>query len=148
MSSPAPPPGASTPLHSRPGARAACASGRPVPCSTGSGRWSRAGTVGPRSARAAWTVPPLGSVSRPGDRLDLEVLLEAGDAVLASDTALLVPAEGHVGEVAGTTVQTDEPGPQFPGHGEGPLQRAGHDVAGQPVEAVVGDAQGVRLVLE
>ena len=45
------------------------------------------------------------SADRPGDRLDLEVLLEAGDAVLTPDPAFLVAAEGDVGEVGSAAVK-------------------------------------------
>ena len=44
---------------------------------------------------------PSRSAGRPGDGLDLEVLLEAGDAVLPADAAGLVSAEGDVGAVGG-----------------------------------------------
>src|SRR5438105_4997455 len=90
----------------------------------------------------------MSSADRPGDRLDFEVLLEAGDAVLAPDPTLLVAAKGNVGEVGSAAVEPDEPGSQPASHGDGALQGAGHHVPRQPVLAVVGDADGVLLLVE
>src|SRR5262249_12111073 len=69
-------------------------------------------------------------------------------AVLPANAAGLVATERHIATVGGASIDTDEARAQPAGDGQGALQRTRHDVAGQPVEAVVGDADGVLLVLE
>src|SRR5438132_9996236 len=51
-----------------------------------------------------------GSVRGPSQRLDLEVLVEAGDAVLAADAAGLVATERQVGAVGGAAVDVHAAG--------------------------------------
>src|SRR3989442_8332331 len=84
----------------------------------------------------------------PGNRLGLQILLEPGDAVLAADAAVLVAAERHVGAEGHPAVDGDEAGPYAAGDGERALDRSRRDHAGEPVLALVGDANGVVVVLE
>src|SRR5437764_1608349 len=88
------------------------------------------------------------SACRPGDRLRLQILLEPSDAVLAADAAVLVAPERHVRAHGHTAVDGDEAGPDAAGDGEGALERPRRDHAGEPVLALVGDANGVVVVLE
>src|ERR1700742_3007972 len=81
-------------------------------------------------------------------RLDLGVLVETGDTVLASHTAFLVPAERGVGTVGCTTVDTHEAGLDPAGHRQRTLKGTRKHVAGQPVHAVVGDPDRVLFVVE
>src|SRR5271163_5012354 len=85
---------------------------------------------------------------RPRQRLDLKVLLEPGDAVLAADAAVLVAAEGQVRPVGGATVDAQATGADAPGHGQRLLDRSREHAARQPVLGVVGDADRVVLVFE
>jgi hypothetical protein len=64
----------------------------------------------------------LGSVGRQTDRLELEVLLEPGDAVLAADAALLVPAKRRIGAEPLTAVHRDRPGSDPGRDPEGPVE--------------------------
>lgn len=59
----------------------------------------------------------------------------------------LYPPNG-VRAVRSAAVDADEAGLDSAGHRQGVLQRTRHDVAGQSVFAVVGDANGVFLVVE
>src|SRR5205807_5236609 len=88
------------------------------------------------------------SACRPGDRLRLQVLLEPGDAVLPADAAVLVAAEWHVGADGHPAVDGDEAGPDAAGDGERALERSRRDHAGEPVLALVGNANRVVVVLE
>src|SRR5262245_37594410 len=102
----------------------------------------------PKSSRSSnsCTLPP--SADGAADGLDFGVLVEPGDAVLAADAARLVAAERHVGAVRGGAVEADEARAQPAGNGDGPVERARHHVAGEPVDAVVGDPDRVLLVVE
>jgi hypothetical protein len=103
----------------------------------------------PRSSGTSSDVQPSSAPwRRPGDRLDLGVLVEAGHAVLPADAAVLVAAEGHVGAVGRAAVDAHEAGLDPTSHGQRMLQRARHHVAGQTVGAVVGDPDRVFLVVE
>src|SRR5262245_49571141 len=81
------------------------------------------------------------------DGLDFGVLVEAGDAVLAPDAARLVAAERYVGAVGCGAVEADEARAQPARDRHCAIQRARHDVAGEPVDAVIGDLDRVLLVL-
>src|SRR6476660_834133 len=80
--------------------------------------------------------------------LDLGVLLEALDAVLATDTAGLVPAEGGVGAVGDTPVDADGAGTQLTADGERPLLVGGGDVAAEAVLGVVRHAHRFVVTVE
>src|SRR5204862_8237120 len=84
----------------------------------------------------------------PAERLHLDVLLEAGDAVLATDAAVLVATERHVGPVRRATVDAHHAGADAVGDLHPSLDRPRHDAAGEAVDAVVRDADGVVVVLE
>src|SRR5882672_659354 len=88
------------------------------------------------------------SSRRVGDGFHFRVLVETGDSVLAADAAGLVAAERRVRAVARRAVEPDEAGTQPLGHRERVIDSAGHDVARQPVRAVIGDPHGVVLVVE
>src|SRR5437764_6917308 len=88
------------------------------------------------------------SACRPGDRLRLQILLEPRNPVLAADAAVLVAAERHVGTDGHPAVDGDEAGPDAAGDGERALERSRRDHAGEPVLALVGDADGIVVVLE
>src|ERR1700704_5388756 len=78
-----------------------------------------------------------------GDGLDLGVLLEALDAVLATDAAGLVAAERRIGAVGHATVDADGAGAQSSSDRGRPLDRSGRDVATEAVLVVVGDPHRV-----
>ena len=73
--------------------------------------------------------------------------LKPDEAVLTSDTAVLVAAERRVRAVAGGAVEPDEARAQPSCHRQRAVQRTRHHVSGQAVGAVVGDPDGVLLVL-
>src|ERR1700682_2072659 len=87
-------------------------------------------------------------VSWIADRFDFRVLVESGDAVLASDPAGLIAAEWCVGAVARGAVDADEAGAQPLGHRQSAIECSGHDVACQPIRTVVGDPHRVFFVIE
>src|SRR6478735_12372486 len=80
--------------------------------------------------------------------LDLGVLLEALDAVLAPDTTGLVPAEGGVGPVGDAPVDADGAGAQLTADGERPLLVRRGDVAAEAVLVVVGHAHRFVVTVE
>src|SRR5215207_1473310 len=80
--------------------------------------------------------------------LDLGVLLEAFDAVLTSDTAGLVAAEGCVGSVGDAAVDADGAGAELTTDRQRPLLVGGGDVAAEAVLVVVGHADGFVVTVE
>src|SRR3954447_9051633 len=80
--------------------------------------------------------------------LDLGVLLEALDAVLTTDTAGLVAAEGGVGPVGDPAVDADGAGAEPTTDRERPLLVAGGDVAAETVLVVVGEADRFVVAVE
>src|SRR5216683_1542960 len=84
----------------------------------------------------------------PGEGLDFGVLLEARDAILPADAAVLVAAKGQIGAVWCTAVDAQAAGPDTAGHCQRPLERSGVHAAGKPVDAVIGDTHRVIVVLE
>ncbi len=85
--------------------------------------------------------------ARQPDGLDLEILLESLQAVLPPQSALLVAAEGHVGMEPRAAVDRQRAGADASGHAELALLVGATDHAAQPVARVVGDADGVVVVL-
>src|SRR5690606_4709379 len=109
--------------------------------------------LGSRAVDPAW--PPVAvrgprgagrSARRPGQGLQLEVLLEARDAHLAADARLLVAAEGRVGRVPHPAVDADGPGADAAGHRRRPLDVGPVDGPRQAEDRVVGDLDGVVVV--
>src|SRR5438270_2328745 len=84
----------------------------------------------------------------PGDGLGLGVLLEAFHPVLAAYAAGLVPAERRVGAVPDASVDRSRAGPDAPGHGQSPGLGGGRDAEAETVLTVVGQADGVVVVVE
>src|SRR6187549_3524406 len=80
--------------------------------------------------------------------LDLGVLLEALDAVLATDAARLVAAERGVGAVGDAAVDADGAGAELTTDRERTLLVAGGDVAAETVLVVVGEADRVVVTVE
>lgn len=68
------------------------------------------------------------------------VPVEPCNTVLPADAARLISPKWCVGAVRYGSVQPDEASPQAARDGEGMLERPRHHVAGQPIHAVVGDA--------
>src|ERR1700731_1312905 len=81
-----------------------------------------------------------------GDRLDLEIFLQAVFAPFAAVAGLLVAAERR-GAVVGLALQVDVAGAQLASDLAGALDGIGGDVTGETVGRVVGDPDGVFLVL-
>src|SRR5207302_913125 len=90
----------------------------------------------------------MGSAPGKADGLGLDVLLEPFDAVLAPYAARLVAAEGRLHAVPDATVDRHRPGPHLVGEGQSPILGAGEHATPEPVLAVVGDADGVGVVVE
>src|SRR5580692_1871804 len=93
------------------------------PCCRSTGLWS----VTPRPAGR-----PAGLLGRrPRHGFGLEVLVEAGEPVLAADPAVLVPPEGHV-RLTDRHASVDGEGPRAHplGDGQRALQRSGEHAAG------------------
>src|SRR5882757_6404576 len=88
------------------------------------------------------------SNGRVGHGFHFGVLVETGDAVLASDPAGLISAERCVGAVARGAVDADEAGTQPLGHRQSAIECSGHDVACQPIRTVIGDPHRVVFVVE
>ena len=86
-------------------------------------------------------------IGRLAVRLDLEVLLEPGAAVLAADSALLVAAERDLGARVDAAVDDHRAGADLAGDGLRTLAVARVHRARQPVDAVVGHAHRVVVVL-
>src|SRR5215472_19131950 len=84
-----------------------------------------------------------GTVSHDG--LGLKVLVEAERSPFSAVARPAVTPEGRV-EVGADTVEVDVAGPDAPCHRLGPVAVAG-DVAGQAVEAVIGDAYCIIVIL-
>src|SRR5215217_5466966 len=80
------------------------------------------------------------------EALGLQVLLDAELAQLTAPAGLLVAAEGRHG-VERPAVDLDLAGADAAGHGLGPLGVARPHPAGEAVDGVVGDAQGLLLVV-
>src|SRR3954452_72414 len=80
--------------------------------------------------------------------LDLGVLLEALDAVLAPDATGLVPAERGVGAVGDAAVDAHGSGAQLSTDGQRPLLRARGHVAAETVLVVVGQAHRFVVAVE
>src|SRR5215208_5064142 len=102
---------------------------------TGSSRRSRASSVygsrtspdtkssnSPKSSRSSKSCTEFSLTCWVGDGLDLGVLVEPGDTVLASDTAGLVSTEWGIGAVARCAVDAEEAGTQALGHSEGVVE--------------------------
>src|SRR5690625_1534474 len=89
---------------------------------------------------------PAASRDADTDRLDLGELLDAFEAPLAADTTLLVTPEGQVTGDADAAVDAESAGANALGDRHGTLGRADHHAA-ETVHAVVGDANGVFLIL-
>src|SRR6202044_3267847 len=87
------------------------------------------------------------ATSAPADGLGLGVLLEALDAVLPPDAAVLVAAVGRVGAVPEAAVDPDGAGADLVRDGHRAIARGGEHAPGQAVLAVVGDRDGVRVVV-
>src|SRR5665213_2878372 len=81
-----------------------------------------------------------------GDGLDLEIFLETVFAPFAAVAGLLVAAERR-GAVVGHALQVDVAGANAAADAAGGFHGVGGDVAGQPIGRVVGDLDGVFLVL-
>src|SRR3954462_5023755 len=88
----------------------------------------------------------LSSWRRLGERLQLEVLLEPGDAHLPADAGLLVPAERNVGAVVQAAVDRHRARPDAPSNGVYSVTIAPAHRARQPIDRVVGDAHGIIIV--
>src|SRR5690349_13947789 len=86
-------------------------------------------------------------LGRLGHGLGLEVLLEPGNAHLAAEARLLVPAERGVRAEPDAPVHRHGPGADPLGHGLRPLEVPGVDRPGEPVVGVVGDADGVVVTV-
>lgn len=80
------------------------------------------------------------------DRLVLDVAGQADLAVLAAEAARLESPEGAV-EADRRSVQRDRPGTQSADDVQGPVGIRGPDAAGEAVLEVVGDADGVVIVV-
>src|SRR5690349_14091555 len=80
--------------------------------------------------------------------LDLGVLLEALDAVLATDPTGLVTAEGSVGTVRHPAVDADRAGAELTTDRERSLLVARVDVAAETVLVVVGEADRFVVAVE
>src|SRR6201997_3845897 len=81
------------------------------------------------------------SADRVCDGLGLQVLFESLDAVLAGQTAHLVPTEWRVSAVIHCPVDHQRAGPDTAGHRHGPL-RGAHHCAGKAVGRIVGQRDG------
>src|SRR5215470_12861341 len=81
------------------------------------------------------------------DRLGLQVGVEALDPVLAADPGALVAAERGVGAVPDAAVDGHRPGPDLPRDRHGAVLAGRRHPAGEPVPAIVGDPDRVRVVL-
>src|SRR5262249_37048025 len=102
-----------------------------------------AASVRRRPRARARARPALGEL----ERLDLEELLESPAPQLPSPTRLLVPAERRHGVEAAHAAHVDLTGAQAAGDPLGPAAIAGEDGPVQAVGRVVGDADGVVLVV-
>src|SRR5215208_3335840 len=127
---------------------------------TGSSRRSRASSVygsrtspdtkssnSPKSSRSSKSCTECSLTCWVRDGLDLGVLVELGDTVLASDTAGLVSTERRIGAVARCTVDAQEARTKPLGHGQRMIDRTRHHIARKAVTAIVGDAHRVVLIL-
>src|SRR5271166_4742316 len=81
------------------------------------------------------------SADRVRDSLGLQVLFESLDAVLAAQTAHLVPTEWRVSPVIHRPVDHQRAGPDTAGHRHRPF-RGAHHCAGKPVGRIVGQCDG------
>src|SRR6202035_5684956 len=81
-----------------------------------------------------------------GDRLDLEIFFQAVFAPFAAVAGLFVATERR-GAVVGLALQVDVAGAQLASDLAGALDGIGGDVTGETVGRVVGDPDGVFLVL-
>src|ERR1700743_3556133 len=81
-----------------------------------------------------------------GDRLDLEIFLEAVFAPFAAVAGLLVAAERR-GAIVRHALQIDVAGANPAAHFARTLHRIGGNVAGKPIGRVVGDPHGIFFVL-
>src|SRR4051794_1287392 len=115
-------------------------SSRLVRGASGSGLGAVSGEV---LAERAWAVMRRSGVE---EGLDLEELAEADRAELPPEACLLVAAEGR-GPVGAAAVHRPLPGAQAPGDAGGALGVSRPDAPGEAVDAVVGDAHGVVLVV-
>src|SRR5438270_3911148 len=111
---------------------------------------TRAGS--PSSATGESCSRPMSSPSciwenRPANRLRLGEHFEALDAALPPHARLLVAAERGVGAVPDATIQRQRARPDAVGDPLGPLHVARGDRPRKAVDAVVGDRNGVVLVV-
>src|SRR5215211_295684 len=81
-----------------------------------------------------------------GDRLDLEIFLEAVLAPLAAVAGLLVAAERR-GAVVRHALQVDVAGADLAGHAARAFHRIARDVTGETVGRVVGDLHRFGFIL-
>src|SRR5882757_9779999 len=82
------------------------------------------------------------------DGLGLQVLLEALDAALPADTTVLVAPEGRVGAVEHPAVDAERARSNAARDVHASLHRPRYDRAREAVGAVVGDADGLVVVVE
>ncbi len=80
---------------------------------------------------------PRGVLDRRDDGLDLQVVLQAVDALLPPDSALLVSAERDRGVEDVEAVHPHGPDPERAGQGVGRVQVVGEDPSSQPVLACI-----------
>src|ERR1019366_2267080 len=86
------------------------------------------------------------SCHRDSDGLRFHVLVDALDAPLAADAAVLVAAEGQIAGDARTAVDADRAGAHAPRHLERPFRVAGNHIAEETIVAVVGNADRILIV--
>lgn len=80
---------------------------------------------------------PRGVLERGDDRLDLQVVLQAVDALLPTDAAHLVPAEGDRRVEDVEAVHPDRAGPEGTCQGVGRVQIVGENTGGQSILACI-----------
>src|SRR6266487_6177134 len=104
--------------------------------------------IWPAPTNATRMAALLGWGHADGVGLDLGVLLEAFDAVLASDPAGLVATERRVGSVGGAAVDAHQTGPQLLAHRLGALDGTRRDIRAEPVLVVVGKPDCLLVTVE